>query len=190
MELCLEAPENARLLSVRPGHVGKRHVDRHFVVGANVGAQRVQVFGVGLAVPVGVALRTDHVETSICLAEIEFDLVTCAKEVPHGSYSAAEDTPYFRAHRALAKIFRKGHSQPAEIDGPRRRKRGGIERERQRLAVIHSDLGREKKSQIRNTAPHWTQHRNRGPTERSSIHRHDARRRTKTHNAADRGRYP
>src|SRR5262249_10089742 len=159
-------------------------------IGPYVGAERVRVFRVDVAVAVDVALSADDIEAPICLAEIEFHLVTCAEKVPHGCDPTAEDTPYLRAHRALTKIFCKRHAQPAEIDEPRRRKRGGIERERQRLAVVHSDLGREQKSQIRNTAPHWTQNRDRRPAERSSIHRHDTRRRTKTHNAADRGRYP
>src|SRR5262249_58820096 len=126
----------------------------------------------------------------VALAESEFHLVTCAEKGPQGCDPIAEDTPYLRAHRALTKIFCKRHAQPAEIDRPRSRNRNAVERERQRFAVVHSDLGREPKSQIRNTAPHWTQNRDRRPAERSSIHRHDARRRTKTHNAANRGRYP
>src|SRR5262249_14210749 len=127
---------------------------------------------------------------TICLAEIEFHLVTCAEKVPHGCDPTAEDTPYLRAHRALTKIFCKRHAQPAEIDRPRSRNRDAVERERQRFAVVHSDLGRAQKPPTPNPAPHWTTNRDRRPADRSSIHRHDARRRTKTHNAADRGRYP
>src|SRR5262249_59150193 len=132
----------------------------------------------------------DNIEATICLAEIECHLVTCAEKVPHRCDPTAEDAPYLRAHRALTKIFCKRHAQPAEIDRPRGRNRDAVERERQRLAVVHSDLGREQKSHIPNTAPHWTQNRDRRPAERSSIHRHDTPRRTKTHNAADRAPYP
>ena len=39
----LEAPENSRLLAVRPGHVGERHTGTHLVIGAHIGAERARV---------------------------------------------------------------------------------------------------------------------------------------------------
>src|SRR5262245_19021356 len=142
-ETRLEAPENLRLLGVGPGHVRESHAGCHFVIDADIGAERVRVFGVGIAIAVDVALGADDIETKICLAEIEFDFVTYAEKLPHGCDPTAEDTPYLSTHRALSKIFRESYAQPTEIDRPRCRDRSGIEREGQRLAVVHSDLGRE-----------------------------------------------
>src|SRR5262245_66267849 len=129
-ETRLEAPENSRLLGVGPGHVCECHVGRHLIIGPYVGAERVRVFRVGVAVAVDIALSADNIEATICLAEIECHLVTCAEKVPHGCDPTAKDTPYLRTHRALTKIFCKRHAQPAEIDRPRGRNRNAIERER------------------------------------------------------------
>ena len=79
----------------------------------------------------------------ICLAEIELDLVTRAEKSPHGRDAAAEDTAYLGTHGGLSKIFGESDVQPTEIHRPRGRDRSWIERERQRLAVVHSDLRRE-----------------------------------------------
>src|SRR5262249_56792778 len=75
-ETRLEAPENSRLLGVGPGHVCECHVGRHLIIGAYVGAERVRVFRVGVAVAVDIALSANDIEAPICLAEIEFHLVT------------------------------------------------------------------------------------------------------------------
>src|SRR5262245_573185 len=115
----------------------------HFVVDSDIGAKRVRVFGVGVAIAVDIALGTHDVEAIICLAEIELDLVTRAEKSPHRCDAAAEDTAYLGTHGALSKILGKSDAQPTEIDRPRRHDRSMIERERQRLAVVHSDLRRE-----------------------------------------------
>src|SRR5215510_12557530 len=98
---------------MRPGHVGERHARCHFVVDADIGAERVRVFGVGVAIAIDVALGAHDIEAIICLAEIELDLVTRAEKPPHGRDAAAEDTAYLGTHGGLSKIFGESDVQPS-----------------------------------------------------------------------------